>query len=596
MTDATSPISAWVAACCAALAAAAIFGLYGVGEFYQGFAIKQGIGDEAIEVAELVFYAYYAFVGSIAVALLTTGLAATRVPDRTLSAVRGLLASPQRLVQICALLVFGGSVGFRHLVLLDQPIADDELTYDFIASTLLEGRVVNPAPIPPSFLKNQFVIASEAGWYGKYPIGHPLVLAVGKLLHVQELIVPALAALGVLLCFAVGRRLLDDRRAALACVLLAMSPQYVWTSGTQLSQPTSMVCMLLAMLGTLRLAESARLRDAALVGGGLGFGLLARPLPTALFIPALIAGYAALTGLSAWREQPRRRATELAIAGAGLGIGAGALLLVNWTQSGSAATSGYTQFHGSTGALRDDFALIASSLFSALMRQSFWLHGWPLSFVFVPFARFARGAVLVWGLIVCELSYRVFVPKAVVATTGPIYVFELVPLLCLASVAGAYRCAEWIDGVRSQPTASLARRWLLAFGLAGTLVSLAAFVPPMLRSALRGGLARARPFELLARTGAERALVFSGFFVPPDAALSWAYSAPNPAPDLSDDILFLQLAGIASYGEALKLWRERFADRRAFILFVTASGPELRELPLAVDQPLPSYTLWPEPR
>ena len=86
MTDATSPISAWVAACCAALAAAAIFGLYGVGEFYQGFAIKQGIGNEAIEVAELVFYAYYAFVGSIAVALLATGLAATRVPDRTLSA------------------------------------------------------------------------------------------------------------------------------------------------------------------------------------------------------------------------------------------------------------------------------------------------------------------------------------------------------------------------------------------------------------------------------------------------------------------------------------------------------------------------------
>ena len=52
-------------------------------------------------------------------------------------------------------------------VFLHQALADDELTYDFGAATLLHGRVVNPPPIPHEFLKNQFVVVTPDGPRGR---------------------------------------------------------------------------------------------------------------------------------------------------------------------------------------------------------------------------------------------------------------------------------------------------------------------------------------------------------------------------------------------------------------------------------------------
>jgi hypothetical protein len=493
-------------------------------------------------------------------------------------------------VLACALLVLLGSFAFRRLVLLDQVIADDELTYDFIAATLLEGRVLNPPPIAAEFLKNPFVIATDQGWYGKYPIGHPLLLAFGKALHAQALIVPLLGACSVLLTYAVGRRLIGERPAALASVLLVMSPQFVWTHATQLSQPTSAVCMLLAMLGLLRLAESGGRSWAVLAGVGLGFGILARPAPGVLFVIAAFVAYAADTKLFASREQLGRRVAELALISAGVAAGVLGVLLVNYAQSGDPWTSGYHTLHGGTGALAKEPGLIASSVASALLRQNFWLYGWPLSLLFVPFARFARGAWLCWGMICAEIAYRVLVPKTVVATTGSVYTLEIVPLLCIATVAGMVRVVSLLE--RAQVERERTRRLIAALVLSATMVALVLFVPVQLRSIQRAVLARVLAYELLRTAHVERALVFSDLLVLPNSGISWAFGAPNAAPALDADLLFVRaLPGHDGYERMLRLWQTRFADRRAVWLILTPGGLVLRELPVDPDD-VPLEIIW----
>jgi len=173
-------------------------------------------------------------------------------------------------------------------------------------------------------------------------------------------------------------------------------------------------------------------------------------------------------------------------------------------------------------------------------------------------------------------------PKTVVATTGPVYTLEAVPLLCLATSAGLAR---------------LDRSWAPAAVLAATLVALALFVPVQLRTVNRAAAARAEVPELLQARGVSRALVFSAVFVAPASGVSWAYFAPNPSPALDDDVVFLRTQrGREGYARMLRAWHERFLDRRAYLLRLTSAGFVLDELPIAPGTPAPVDVQWAEPR
>jgi hypothetical protein len=348
--------------------------------------------------------------------------------------------------------------------------------------------------------------------------------------------------------------------------------------------------MLLAMLGLLRLAESGGRGWAALAGAALGFGVLVRPAPGVLFVIAALLAYAVQARLFSSREQLGRRAVELALIGAGVAAGVLGILLVNYAQSGDPWTSGYHTLHGGTGALTTKPGVIASSVASTLLRENFWLYGWPLSLAFVPFARFARGGWLGWGMLAAALAYRILVPKTVVATTGPIYTLEIVPLLCIATVLGMARVVSLVE--RAQVERERAQRVIAAVVLAATMVALVLFVPVQLRSIQRAALARTLTYDLLREAQAQRALVFADLLVPPDSGLTWAFTSPNAAPGLDADLLFLRaLPERDGYERMLQLWRTRFADRRGLWLIMTRDGLVLRELPVKADA-MPSEIVW----
>ena len=209
--------------------------------------------------------------------------------------------------------------------------------------------------------------------------------------------------------------------------------------------------------------------------------MLIRPLPGALFVPV------ALLYLATQRapEGTRRGRVMGGVAFlAPLVLFAAVFLGVNRLQAGAALTTGYQAFHGTgegaPGLLRavgGDLASTALSVVGSILRLNVWLLGWPFSLAFclVPF-RDPRIRVL-WGMVAAEGAYRLASPKVGIGGVGPLYLFEVVPILLLLSGAGLAWVAR--GGLRVSGPA-LGPNSLAAVVLAGVVTSAAMFVPSRL--------------------------------------------------------------------------------------------------------------------
>lgn len=539
-----------------------------VAAFYDARALNAGFalpsGDTvAVPPSELVFYAWYALYGSLAVVFLAICLTELRWPELASAVWARAIARADACVYGLSLACFASSLAFRRFVLLGQPIADDESTYVFIARTLLSGRLTNPLPEDPEFFANQFVVMNAHGWHGKYPIGHPLVLALGEALGASDLVGPALGAACVVLVHRLGRRLFDERVALIGAGLLLASPHFVWTCATLLSQPTSCALLLLGMLALLRSWEDPRgLGLASLAGALFGFGVLVRPLPGVLFaagVPLCFGVEAVRSGRGLGALVPRSAAFA-----AGLVPFLAAMLAINHAQSGGMFQTGYHDFHGSIGLMQNVSGEITNSLGGALIRENFWLLGWTFALLLVPLCRPAHAPSLFWAMLAAELAYRVLAPKTVVSSTGPIYLTEIVPLLVLAVADVSVRLGRVFEAARVRPS---------AVALAASITGACMFVPLQASALYAGARTRQVVYDRLAASGADTALVFTNTLAAGGPATTWAYYPDNPSPQLDDRWLFARVpATVDSRARMLEFWRRRFPDRRAFAFVVNREG------------------------
>jgi Dolichyl-phosphate-mannose-protein mannosyltransferase len=547
-----------------ALGAICIAAFYDSGQLHGGYVLPT-LMSRSLPLEELAFDLWYMLWGSLAVVFLALALppsvstAARRAFDRAADAPREAAAG-------LALLDFVLALVSRHGFLLDQPVTDDELAYSFTARLLSMGRVTSIPPIPAEFVRNTFVLADAEHWHGKYPLGHSLALAPFEWLGRPDLLGPLLAAANVLLASAVARRLLGRRRGLLATLLLAISPHFILTHATLLSQTTSTFAALAAALAALRARESRSTATSALAGALLGFGILVRPMPGMLVAAAIT--------LHQLHAQRRALTVPAAAAWALCLVACAALVPVtNYLQYGSPWSSGYVEVHASYGAFQNIDGELSNSLGGAILRENVWLLAWPLSLAFVPWARLRDERLLIWGVVAAVYAYRALVPKTVVSVTGPIYMTEAVPWLCMASADGIARA----DALLRRLYAGAPAHGLAAALCVAPAVGVVCFWPFVTDTLVLGARARLRVFELLEAQHVERAVVFTNLLANPSAATTWAYGPPNPWPDLRDDVLFLRVPG--DHGDDLEaawhLWRERFPDRRAAVYSAFAKNNPL---------------------
>lgn len=181
-----------------------------------------------------------------------------------------------------------------------------------------------------------------------------------------------------------------------------------------------------------------------------------------------------------------------------------------------------------------------------------------------------------------EVVYRVVSPKIGIGGVGPLYLFEVVPLLLLLSAAGLVWLAR--DGLRA-PWRLLRPAGLAGVVLAGVVTCGTMFLPSRLADLRRMAAAQLLLPRLLAERGITSALVFHDGIVPPWTGLSWAYYPPCNSPGLDDAVLHLRMW--KQPAAAYELWRRRFPQRSAWWFGYRDGKPALEDFESYARNPLP---------
>ena len=122
-----------------------------------------------------------------------------------------------------------------------MPHLEDEVAYAWQAAVIAKGQLTLPSPEYRQSFLVPFVVDYQGRRFGKYPLGWPVLLAVGVRLGIRWLINPLLAGFGTWLTFLLGKRLFNERVGLLAAVLTLTSPFFLMNSGSLLSHPFGLV-------------------------------------------------------------------------------------------------------------------------------------------------------------------------------------------------------------------------------------------------------------------------------------------------------------------------------------------------------------------
>jgi len=499
---------------------------------YGNFLLSRG--ELALKLHMLVFILP-------AIVLLATAIAEIR-GDR-LALRFDALQRPPGLVATTALAlaVFGLVMVVRVYVLRHSVITDDENVYHFQAQLLASGRLYAeslPEPIRP-FFDNQFVV-NNGRWYGLYFLGHSAVLAAFMKIGLVEWTGAVEAALTLLLAVGIARRVFGDRAAILTGILLATSPFFIFVSATHLSQPTSMLLLALFAYLSLRIEESPQktqwwvIAASALVGA-----VFTRPQSAVLLSLPFIARISFLIV----RRELRPRWISPLVALIVLVAGAAAFLGVNRALTGSIFQTGYHAYW----ALGHKWMFPVGAFYTIreisqnLVQLNFWLLGWPISLVFVPFFRRTGRAWALAAVPVIALVWYGLVAVPSVAAVGPVYYAETIVPLVILTASGL---EQMVALARARLGESRLAHAVIIAPVAGVVASILAFVPFEAASLRLMANVTQAPYDLVESRGLQNALVFVHSLPSTSMAPgSWAYYHRNNSPDLSDRVLFVRDLG-----------------------------------------------------
>jgi hypothetical protein len=451
----------------------------------------------------------------------------------------------------------------RSFVLHGALLTDDEETHLLQARMLLAGKLFISPPPDDAFFKHAFMTYSNHRWFPLYPWAHAFLLGIGMLFRAPELIPPLLGAGTMLLTYAIARELCGKGAALGAAALYVLSPFAEYQAATFLSESTSTVLIAAAVFAYLRLARGDGRRWAVCCGAALGLAVNCRPL-SALAVGLALAIFAALALIRGRGEFFRRAWPALPSALTGIGV---YLLLSRIAQGGAFTPAPF--LHGSTGIL--GFATIDPSVYSAspelsilvtgdyLMKLNAWLFGWPSSLIFVVAAlaipSACRQVALPLSVMAALLAAYFFCRFPSVDDVGPVYMFDAVPFLIVASVAGISGIARAAASIGFERCQEL----LVAVVLAMFVVATPVFHRTQAITLSSLSKTILAPLELVEQAGLHRALVFMANRNMP-RPVSWVYYQPLPRPDFSDDVLYVR----DSNAEADAVFAARYPERSPY--------------------------------
>lgn len=175
-----------------------------------------------------------------------------------------------------------GSVWVAHSVFEKLPHLEDEMAYLYQAKILARGDAYVDVPQPLRSYWQPFVLSQDGKFFGKYPPGWPLLLAVGVKLNMTWAINAWIGMLSVALTYRLAREVFNEQTGVVAAALLTISPIALLINGTLMGHTSAQFFTLVFLYGAWRVEKGQHaLGWAAASGMALGMLVASRPLTAA---------------------------------------------------------------------------------------------------------------------------------------------------------------------------------------------------------------------------------------------------------------------------------------------------------------------------
>ncbi len=164
------------------------------------------------------------------------------------------------------------------LVFHNRPVIVDSTVQFFQAEIFAAGRFVAPAPKQLAFFIIQHMIMDGNVWFGQYPPGHSLLLALGILARAPWATGIALAVTTALFAYLFVREVYDLTTARLSLLLLVGSPFFFFMATSYMNHCSALTFTSISFYCFARWSKSFKLRWLVCIGLALGLVCISRPL------------------------------------------------------------------------------------------------------------------------------------------------------------------------------------------------------------------------------------------------------------------------------------------------------------------------------
>jgi 4-amino-4-deoxy-L-arabinose transferase-like glycosyltransferase len=171
-----------------------------------------------------------------------------------------------------------------------HPHIPDEVAYLHHAKYFAKGLLTLEEPPVPAAFDIDLLDLEAMRWYSPVPPGWPAMLAAGVFVGLPWLVNPLLAGANVLLTRVLLGHLYSRRLARAACVLLAVSPWFLFLGMSLMTHQATLLCALVAAVGVVHARRTGRWTWGVLAGAGVGATSLIRPLD-GVIVGVLIAAW-----------------------------------------------------------------------------------------------------------------------------------------------------------------------------------------------------------------------------------------------------------------------------------------------------------------
>lgn len=173
----------------------------------------------------------------------------------------------------------------RHVLNSFLSSADEHSCY-FLAECLRKGKLFVDLPLQADFFKVVHVGMRGGKWFSVYPLGWPLIWAMGLNLRIVDWLNPAMSAMSLFFFYLAGIRLFSRASVMAGLSVCVVSPFFLFTAASYFSHATCLLCIAVFLYAFLRWRESYLANTdapgwAAIWSFAFGYGLMTRYLTMA---------------------------------------------------------------------------------------------------------------------------------------------------------------------------------------------------------------------------------------------------------------------------------------------------------------------------